>query len=96
MLISRANLILKDKLSDDLSDSAYVRLVQAGYSYMDAVEAFVIFDSKANKIRSELHDRALQHFNKLCQQNEIQKNNCQLWRTVLKKQEVLSCPSCSQ
>ncbi len=96
MLISRTKTIIRTKLEQTQADTSFVKLIQAGYSYLETADAFVIFRSTGQRLRQQLDQKALERFNRRCQQIDSTKAKdfCQTWSKILNQKQLLQCPHC--
>ena len=98
MLISRTKTIINSKLERASADTTYIKLIEAGYSYLQTADAFVIFKSRDDQLRNELKDKALERFRQSCKQVDSTqvKVFCEFWAKILDKKELAKCQYCSE
>ncbi len=97
MLIGRAKVIVNSKLEKAEADTSYVKLIEAGYSYLQTADAFVIFRSRDDQLRSELKNKALERYEQSCKKVDSTqvKEFCRVWSKILDKTELAKCQHCS-
>ena len=98
MLISRTKTIIRSKLDQAKADTTYVKLIQAGYSYLETADAFVIFRSTDQRLRDKLTQKAIERFTQSCKQIDSTKAKdfCQTWSKILNPKQLGQCSFCGK
>ncbi len=95
MLISRSNVIIKYKLDTTSSDTSFVRLAEAAYSYLETADMFVIFGMQTDKARAKLAKKINQRFLQECSQASSD-DFCQVWKKILTEKQLKQCDKCTE